>query len=457
MGTLFRPVGVFWYVGSKRVPAKNRPPGAKKRRVRNPYWYARYTDHRGQRHTVKLDKNKSEAERMLSEIEAKEIRLARGLDVVDERLTIPLQKHLERFQKYLEGKNNTEKHVRLTITRIDAILAGTGTKILSELQPAVVLEWLAEQRKNKELPELLPPERKKGEPEPTGYTLAEVIHYTGANHQCVSRMISRMGLSATGWGKSRRYPKETVATLREYLSRGQGLSTSNHYITAIKGFIGWLVDDLSLARNPLAPLSRLNADVDVRVERRVLPPAQFLALLDASRQGKPDMGLSGEDRTRLYLTAARTGFRASELASLTPASFDREKLIVTVEAGYSKHKRRDVQPILADVLEVVSPLLEKTPKGQPLWPGNWPDRAAQMLRTDLDQANIVYLLDGKRFDFHALRCQFINDLLAAGVAPKEVQALARHSTITLTMDTYGRADSGRMREALERLNKKTPN
>ena len=43
---------------------------------------------------------------------------------------------------------------------------------------------------------------------------------------------------------------------------------------------------------------------------------------------------------------------------------------------------------------------------------------------------------GRVFDFHALRHQFISSLAAAGVHPKVAQTMARHSTITLTMDRY---------------------
>jgi hypothetical protein len=44
--------------------------------------------------------------------------------------------------------------------------------------------------------------------------------------------------------------------------------------------------------------------------------------------------------------------------------------------------------------------------------------------------------DGKVADFHALRHTCISNLVRAGVSPKEAQTLARHSTITLTMDRY---------------------
>ena len=72
-----------------------------------------------------------------------------------------------------------------------------------------------------------------------------------------------------------------------------------------------------------------------------------------------------------------------------------------------------------------------------LWPGKWYENAAEILRHDLAAAGIPYEDEcGRVFDFHALRHQFISNLAAAGVHPKIAQTLARHSTISLTMDRY---------------------
>ncbi|MFW5690732.1 MAG: tyrosine-type recombinase/integrase, partial [Planctomycetota bacterium] len=43
---------------------------------------------------------------------------------------------------------------------------------------------------------------------------------------------------------------------------------------------------------------------------------------------------------------------------------------------------------------------------------------------------------GRVVDFHALRHTFISNLARAGVHPRNAQALARHSTIDLTMNVY---------------------
>ena len=59
-----------------------------------------------------------------------------------------------------------------------------------------------------------------------------------------------------------------------------------------------------------------------------------------------------------------------------------------------------------------------------------------MLQKDLELAEIDYIDDsGRVFDFHALRHTFITNLVKGGATPKIAQGLARHSKITLAMDT----------------------
>jgi len=54
-------------------------------------------------------------------------------------------------------------------------------------------------------------------------------------------------------------------------------------------------------------------------------------------------------------------------------------------------------------------------------------------------------------DFHALRHTFITRLARSGVAPAVAKSLARHSTITLTMDHYTHTFIEDERSALARL------
>ena len=60
-----------------------------------------------------------------------------------------------------------------------------------------------------------------------------------------------------------------------------------------------------------------------------------------------------------------------------------------------------------------------------------------MMKADLEAAGIPYVdAHGLYADFHALRHTFITNMMKSGVNPKTAQALARHSTIDLTMNVY---------------------
>ena len=54
-------------------------------------------------------------------------------------------------------------------------------------------------------------------------------------------------------------------------------------------------------------------------------------------------------------------------------------------------------------------------------------------------------------DFHALRHTFITNMMKSGVTPKTAQALARHSTIDLTMNVYTSLTVTDQAAALSRL------
>jgi hypothetical protein len=88
-----------------------------------------------------------------------------------------------------------------------------------------------------------------------------------------------------------------------------------------------------------------------------------------------------------------------------------------------------------------------------VWPGNWYQRAAEMLQVDLGAAQIPYETDEGFLDFHALRATFITSLVRAGVHPKIVQTLARHSQIELTMQAYTKLTSKETASALSALPK----
>jgi hypothetical protein len=70
--------------------------------------------------------------------------------------------------------------------------------------------------------------------------------------------------------------------------------------------------------------------------------------------------------------------------------------------------------------------------GKPIFPLPH-DKGAAMLRKDLEAAGIAYQdAAGPFFDFHSLRCEIATLADAAGVSPRVVQRMMRHSKLEMT-------------------------
>src|SRR5262249_7945367 len=133
----------------------------------------------------------------------------------------------------------------------------------------------------------------------------------------LARIMKREKLAAEGSGRMRRYPRATIEALQDRHFRGISIKTSNHYGSAIKGFSRWLWKERRADVHRLGGVGRLNEKTDRRHERRALDLADLRRLLSvAAKSAVAVHGLSGADRSVLYATAAATGYRVCELASL---------------------------------------------------------------------------------------------------------------------------------------------
>ena len=75
-----------------------------------------------------------------------------------------------------------------------------------------------------------------------------------------------------------------------------------------------------------------------------------------------------------------------------------------------------------------------------------------MLRRDLEATGIPYRDEADRVaDLHSLRHTYISNLGQSGASPKVSQSLARHSTISLTLDRYTHISTHSERRAIENL------
>jgi len=418
-----------------------------KRRLRK--WYVRYKDHDGILRTVPGYTDKEATKQLAARLERDAARRQEGIISPHEsQQKRPLAEHIDDFRRYLAAKGNCPEHVARTTRHVESVCAACRFLRIADIQPSAVVEHLANLRKASAVSLV--------DQTADLFTVKDVSRLLNINVDSVHRLVKRGLLPCQGTRRTKRFHRTDVEAVIGARAKGIGVETSNHYLVAMKEFSRWLVRNQRIGIDPLAHLSRLNPDVDVRRQRRALPEQQFSRFVEATAQGKPFRGLMGADRLVLYVLAAQTGFRANELASLEPASFtfDAKLSTVKVNAAYSKHRREDVQPLRSDVAEVMRQYVAGKPIHQRLWPGTWAKAAAEMVRLDLGAAGIPYRDDnGRLFDFHALRGQFISFLAAKGVHPKVAQVLARHSSITLTMDFYTHLDVLDVAGALDQLPK----
>jgi len=257
---------------------------------------------------------------------------------------------------------------------------------------------------------------------------------------------------------------------------GLSARTIAAYLTAVKGFTKWLSAHHKLPRDPLVSVTKPNPKADRRRERRMLLPEEWQWLLATSVDWVERWAMAAKERLLLYAVAIQTGLRSSELRSLSRGGMflDGDQPFVTCKAGSTKNRkdaRQYVQPALAR--ELLAHIATKAPQA-PVFSMPEETEVAAMLRADLADTRRAWIKaargdpkehtrrhqsdflanvshEGEVFDFHSLRHTCGAWLAMNGAHPKAVQSVMRHSTITLTMDTYGHLFPGQDAATVARL------
>lgn len=437
----------YYDAGGKRCTSTTL--GAIRKEAVSSYWYGEYTDADQKRKRVRLARDKSVAERKLKKLEG-DAELAKvGLvDPYKAHRNRLLTEHLADYLAYLRDKKRDDEYVKKTGEYCTAAITGCGFTKMTDIRESTLLRYLGKLQEKSAVPSL----------DKEHYTTREVAELFQRSIKHVLRLTKQGQLpsrgKAQGSGPRKLYHRDDIRVCWEKANQGIGPTTANHTISAMKRLTSWLVKDRRSDVDYLRHLDRLNSKKDLRHRRRTLPLDQFQQFLDATISGSPIRGLSGRDRYFLYLLGAYTGFRASELASLTPKSFEfgGDFPVVVVAAEHSKHAKEDHQPLHPEIAAAMRTYLRDKSPDERLWSGNWTKVGAEMIRIDLAGAGIPYQDDrGHVFDFHALRRQFVSMMVKSGVEPKSAQLLARHSVITLTLDLYTDPEMIRAAEALNKL------
>jgi integrase len=170
----------------------------------------------------------------------------------------------------------------------------------------------------------------------------------------------------------------------------------------------------------------------------------------------------------LFVTAAFTGMRASELRGLRWSAVDFERRVIRVDQRADKWgsigdpksstSRREI-PMMPAVVTTLLEWRKECPKGElglvfPNLRGNvemhtnvlkrgwYPTLLAagvfdRTIETAVTEDGFKFCEVRPAYGFHALRHFYASLIIESGFQPKKVQALLGHSSIQMTFDTYG--------------------
>jgi len=241
------------------------------------------------------------------------------------------------------------------------------------------------------------------------------------------------------------------ATLRELAKRGKSGKTIANITEALCSFCNWCVIRGYLSENPLEKLAEI--DTTPEEEYRALTIDETYRLLK----------VAPEHLRLLYIIAMTTGLRAGELRSLTRQHLDTENNVLKLNPAWTKNRKLAFQPLpkrLVKELEsfcasgIVQALYTRFYKNFVCQQDALlyvPSHPARELDKDLKAAGIPKHTSEGKIAFHALRTSFVTLTYEAGANHKEAQQLARHSTPTLTANTYGRTRNERLAQVAEKV------
>ncbi|MSR84378.1 MAG: hypothetical protein EXS58_15895 [Candidatus Latescibacteria bacterium] len=244
--------------------------------------------------------------------------------------------------------------------------------------------------------------------------------------------------------------------LRDLQGRGKAGKTIANHAEAFHALCLWAEQRGYLAVDPLKGMAPF--DITPLTTRRALNADEITRFLGACA---PQLRL-------LYETAFMSGLRAGELRRLTIGHLDVERGGLRLDATWTKNRKPGFQPLPVGLVERLKDFAESgepdrlyeqayarhrkpdsAPHGRLLYV---PKQTHTVVAEDLERAGIPRVTLLGKVDFHALRVAFVNLVFEVGEASgKEAQHLARHSTPSLTFNTYGRVREERLHQTVERI------
>ena len=416
--------------------------------------FARFKDRRGKTRTEKVTTGKDGSPRLLIEAESFTAKYRDGNGIVREVATGC--RDVTAARNVLAELTKRAENVKsgITTAALDTVIDHQGTPISKHVDAYLT------------------------------FLDTKTIHgqkVSNAHQENVARNLRRL-VAECRFEKLAQIDRSAVESwMKRKEAEGMGARTRNTHRAAIVAFANWCVETRRLAVNPLIRLCKADEKSDCRRQRRALTEQELVALLDVAqrrplldamiiRRGKRKGEVAaklrpqtvarlkalGRERGLIYKGLVLTGLRKGELASLTIGQLELEgpTPYAVLRAADEKNRQGSKIPLRADLatdlrewlayqLAIVKEAARK--RGEPVPTRlsadtllfNVPTALVLILNRDMKMAGIPKVDErGRTIDVHALRHTIGTHLSKAGVAPRTAQAVLRHSTLDLTMNTY---------------------
>lgn len=228
-------------------------------------------------------------------------------------------------------------------------------------------------------------------------------------------------------------PGEFNDYLNKYL-HGAAPRTHNRHHETLRAFLNWCVSQGWLASSPLASLKMLKVgQAGRRRRRRAYTTTEFRNLL----------AVAPEPRRTIYIVAATSGLRRSELNRLEIQDVSLTDKLWTLRPTITKNRKRERLPMTPECFNALAPYV-RTLMSQgsnaraAIFPTHVPH--VTLLYQDMKSAGIERKDGlGRVLDFHSFRYFFCTQM-SKFLPIQKVMKLMRHSTITLTANLYNDLD-----------------
>lgn len=197
-------------------------------------------------------------------------------------------------------------------------------------------------------------------------------------------------------------PERVRDQLQEYRDAEVGaisVSTSNHYLQAVKQFCRWMVNDQKRAlASPLAGMKPIDSGGKSVHDRRAIDIEEFHYLINYLENAPDVFKIPSGHRALIYMFGVETGLRFGAIKRLKVKRIEfhegRRSVFVPKRNRIKYSKDRWI-PLRDEVWEAIRPLVEGRHPTDPIFMMPPKGHGAKMVRHDLDAARAKWIEEAK--------------------------------------------------------------